>query len=173
MCVWEHILEKVWRKNRNGCLAVLSREEGRRSFPASAIPFTSSSLLFLPHAGLPRSAAGLLTLCSAWQTSAAAGRRDSGPESLLRLPAFLRWVSRRCQRGASELRRRFLRVGKTRLIELSNLCLSWTWQRPQQPGRRGDGQQRRRVIYAAGVSDGLSHACGGSFLMDLFCDALL
>lgn len=52
-------------------------------------PFTNSSVLFMPHGGLPRSTAGLLTLCNSRQPSMAAGRCGSRPEKYLRLHTFL------------------------------------------------------------------------------------
>lgn len=54
-----------------------------------AIPFTNSSVLFMPHGGLPRFAAGLLTLGSSRQLSMAAGRSGSRPGRSLWLHAFL------------------------------------------------------------------------------------
>lgn len=68
------------------CTFMRGREE---AFLPSTIPFTNSSLLFIPHGGLPRFTAGLLTLCNSRQPSTATGRCDSEPEQLLWLLAFL------------------------------------------------------------------------------------
>lgn len=86
---------KTWRKNptKHFCKHAVAHswEEGRRYFYflPSTVPFTNSSVLFIPHGGLLRFTAGLLTLGNSRQTSMATSWCGSRPESPLWLHTFL------------------------------------------------------------------------------------
>lgn len=103
------------------CTFMRGREE---VFLPSTIPFTNSSVLFIPHGGLPRFTAGLLTLCNSRQPSTATGRRDSEPEQLLWLLAFLCCFPKVAESNRTHSDRGFLRR-KNHGCLLNNCCLSW------------------------------------------------
>lgn len=94
-------------------LNIHERKGGGAPTLPSTIPFTSSSVLFIPHGGLPRFTAGLLTLGNSRQPSTA--RRPMWFRTLKKTPhgsAHSCAVSQRCQIATNILENRFFRAGK-------------------------------------------------------------
>lgn len=94
-------------------LNIHERKGGGASPLPSTIPFTNSSVLFIPHGGLPRFTAGLLTLGNSRQPSMA--RRPMWFRTLkktLMAPHIPAPFPQRCQIATNILENRFFRAGK-------------------------------------------------------------